>query len=94
MLKGRVGFTLIEVVIAVTLLSVGVLALAGSSGLIARRLAESKQSAGAVFTGKSRSESAFAQQCGAVSVDVRQRVEYATPRGIRAHDFLTAVLCE
>ena len=90
----RSGFTLIEVVIAVTLLSVGLLALAGTSGLIIRRLAESRGSANAVTLAKSRSESSFAQQCTAFAVDIRQRVEYSTPRGARAHEFLTSVLCE
>jgi prepilin-type N-terminal cleavage/methylation domain-containing protein len=94
MKSSRAAFTLIEVVIAVVLLSVGLLALAGSSGVIVRQLAESSRSASAVLTGKSRSESAFAQRCDAIAFDVRQRVEYATQRGKRAHDFLTAVLCQ
>ena len=67
MAKLRNGVTLIEVVIAIVLLSVGALALEGSSALLIRRLAESKRASSASALARSRSESSFARGCGAVS---------------------------
>jgi prepilin-type N-terminal cleavage/methylation domain-containing protein len=42
MKHGRAGFTLIEVLVAVTLLSVGVVALAGSAGMVTRMIGRGK----------------------------------------------------
>lgn len=65
--KVRRGLTLIEVVIAILLLSVGALALEGSSALMIRRLAESKRAATAQNVARTRSESSLSTECGALT---------------------------
>lgn len=67
MKKSRRGLTLIEVVIAILLLSVGALALEGSSALMIRRLAESRRAATAQNIARARSESSIAKNCSAVT---------------------------
>lgn len=65
--KSRAGFTLVEVVVAILLLSVGGLALAGSAAVMARRMAETARSEAAVSVGRSRAEISFATPCGALA---------------------------
>lgn len=40
--KGEAGFTLVEVIVSIVVLSIGVMALAGSSGMVSRMLGEGK----------------------------------------------------
>lgn len=67
MTESRPGLTLIEVVIAIVLLSVGALALEGSSALMIRRLAESKRAATSQNIARARSESSIARDCSALT---------------------------
>lgn len=65
--RARRGLTLIEIVVAILILSVGALALAGSSAVMVRRMAESARGAAAASVARSRLESSFATQCTALS---------------------------
>jgi prepilin-type N-terminal cleavage/methylation domain-containing protein len=56
MTSGRAGFTLVEVMIAVVILSVGVIALVGSSSLVTRMIGQGKRTGGAVQVAASRLE--------------------------------------
>lgn len=47
-MKGSAGFTIIEVLFAIIVLSVGVLALAGTSGMVTRMVGEGKHTTAAV----------------------------------------------
>lgn len=62
----RRGLTLIEIVVAILILSVGALALAGTSAVMVRRMAESARNAAAASVGRSRLESSFAAPCPAI----------------------------
>lgn len=59
----RAGFTLIEVIIAVVVLTVGALALAASSALTARRMSENGRRLTASAIARNRAESAHAYSC-------------------------------
>ena len=61
--RSRTGLTLIEIVVAILVLSVGALAFAGSSAVMVRRLAESARGAAAASAARSRLESSFARAC-------------------------------
>ena len=63
----RRGLTLIEIVVAILILSVGALALAGTSAVMVRRMAESARGGAAASVGRSRLESSFATPCPALS---------------------------
>ncbi len=56
MTSGRSGFTLVEVMIAVVILSVGVIALVGSSSLVTRMIGQGKRTSAAVQVATSRLE--------------------------------------
>ncbi len=66
-MRSQVGLTLIEVVFAILILSVGALALAGSSAVMVRRLSDSERTASGVSVGRSRIESSFAVPCDALA---------------------------
>ena len=63
----RAGLTLIEVVIAILILSVGALALAGSSAVMVRRLSDSARNSVGASVGRSRIESSLAAPCSALT---------------------------
>jgi len=63
----RAGFTLIEVVIAILILSVGALALAGSSAVMVRRLSDGARTAAGASVARSRIESSLAAPCSALA---------------------------
>jgi prepilin-type N-terminal cleavage/methylation domain-containing protein len=65
--KARGGFTLIEVVIAIVLLAVGALALAGTAAVTARRMAESARRGSAVSMARSRAETSMASPCASLA---------------------------
>lgn len=54
--RGSSGFTVVEVLVAVTVISIGLLALAGSSAVVARMLAGSRQATLAVQAAERRLE--------------------------------------
>lgn len=56
MKEPRAGFTLVEVMIAVVILSVGVIALVGSSSLVTRMIGQGKRTSAAVQVAASRLE--------------------------------------
>lgn len=56
MTSSRSGFTLVEVMIAVVILSVGVIALVGSSSLVTRMIGQGKRTSAAVQVATSRLE--------------------------------------
>ena len=66
-MKSRHGLTLIEIVVAIVVLSVGALALAGTSALMIRRLAESSRGARATSVGRNRLESSQSLPCSALT---------------------------
>jgi prepilin-type N-terminal cleavage/methylation domain-containing protein len=66
-MKERRGVTLIEVVVAIVLLAVGGLALAGSAAITLRRMSDGSRSAAAASIARSRAETSFSQSCAALS---------------------------
>jgi len=62
----RAGVTLIEVVVAMVVLTTGLLALAGSAAVTIRRMAETSRGVSAASVGRSRAESSFALPCVAL----------------------------
>lgn len=81
-MKTRRGLTLIEIVIAILILSVGALALAGTSALMVRRLSESTRSAVATSVARNRLESSQSSPCSALTAGSEQifgvRSEWST----------------
>lgn len=81
-MKTRRGLTLIEIVVAILILSVGALALAGASALIVRRLSESARSASATTIARNRLESSQSLPCSAITSGSEQilgvRSEWST----------------
>ena len=67
MISRRPAFTLIEVVIAVVLLSVGALALAGGTAAVAREMAVSGRRSRAATIARSRAEDSHSRPCAALS---------------------------
>ena len=61
------GFTIIEVLVAILVLAVGVLALAGTTAVTVRRMSESGHLAAAASVARARAESSFAESCTAVT---------------------------
>ncbi|MFN2602311.1 MAG: prepilin-type N-terminal cleavage/methylation domain-containing protein [Gemmatimonadaceae bacterium] len=66
-MRSQVGLTLIEVVVAVLILSVGALALAGSSAVMVRRLSDGARTAAGASVGRRRIESSLAAPCSALA---------------------------
>lgn len=66
-MKERRGFTLIEVVVAIVLLAVGALALAGSAAITLRQMSDSSRSAAVASAARTRAETAFSESCAALS---------------------------
>jgi Tfp pilus assembly protein PilV len=62
-LRARGGFTLAELVISTMIISVGVIALAGSSVGVVRQMREGNQSALAAFVAQSRMETIRSMHC-------------------------------
>jgi type IV pilus modification protein PilV len=63
----RLGFTLVEVIVAMTLLSVGILALAGLSATVMRNLNGAAQQTIAATLGQSRLEQLRSFNCATLS---------------------------
>ena len=63
----RTGFTLIEVLVAILVLAVGVLALAGTTAVTVRRMSQSGHLAAAASVARGRAESSLAESCTAVT---------------------------
>jgi type II secretion system protein I len=61
------GFTLIELVIALVLFSVGAIALAGSAAAIARQMAASGRRSRAAMMARSRAEESQSRPCAALT---------------------------
>jgi prepilin-type N-terminal cleavage/methylation domain-containing protein len=57
------GFTLVEVVVAILVLTVGALALAGSAAVTVRRMSEGARRSAAASVARVRAESSFATSC-------------------------------
>ncbi len=62
----RTGVTLIEVVVAILVLAVGALALAGSAVVTLRRMSDSARGTAAASVARSRAESSFSRPCAAL----------------------------
>lgn len=62
-LKNRRGVTLVELIVAMTILSVGLLAIVGTSGAIARGLGEARGDNLAAIVAQSRFEEIAGTQC-------------------------------
>jgi prepilin-type N-terminal cleavage/methylation domain-containing protein len=82
-MKSEAGVTLIEVLVATLVLSVGALALAGSAAVTVRRMAESSRAGDAASVARSRAESSFSRTCTTLSSGNQQT------RGVRAEWFIT-----
>ena len=67
MRKTRGGFTLIEVVISIVLLAAVSLALAGTTAITARRMAESSRRSSAVSMARTRAELSMASPCASLA---------------------------
>jgi prepilin-type N-terminal cleavage/methylation domain-containing protein len=65
--RQRTGFTLIEVLVAILVLAVGVLALAGTTAVTVRRMSQSGHLAAAASVARGRAEFSFADGCTAVT---------------------------
>ena len=78
------GFTLIEVVVAVVILAVGALALAGSAAVTVRRMSEAARRSSGVTMVRSRAEAAVASTCGSLASGSE------TVRGVRS-DWVVSV---
>lgn len=63
----RRGVTLIEVVVAILILSVGALALAGSAAITVRRMSDGSRGSAAAFAARSRAETSFSKPCGSLN---------------------------
>ncbi len=74
----RRGVTLIEVVIAIVILSVGAIALAGSAAITLRRMSDVSRGSAAASVARSRAETSFSQPCGSLN-DGTQSI-----RGVRS----------
>jgi len=74
----RRGVTLIELTVALLLLSVGALALAGSAAITLRRMSDGSRGSAAASVARSRAETAFSQPCGSLN-DGNQSI-----RGVRS----------
>ena len=61
------GFTIVEVLVAMLVLAVGVLALAGTTAVTVRRMSQSGRLAAAATVARRRAESSFAGSCSAVT---------------------------
>lgn len=89
MKKSR-GVTLIEVVVAIVILAVGALALAGSAAITLRRMSDSSRASAAAFLARSRAESSFSDSCGAMSAGNQRapgvRSEWSVTTGIASAD--------
>lgn len=72
------GFTLIEVVVAIVILAVGALALAGSAAVTVRRMSEAARRSSGVTMARSRAEAAMASTCGSIASGSE------TARGVRS----------
>ena len=81
-MKTRQGLTFIEIVVAILILSVGALALAGTSALMVRRISETARSAAAVSVARNRLESSHSLPCSAITSGSEQifgvRSEWST----------------
>jgi prepilin-type N-terminal cleavage/methylation domain-containing protein len=81
-MKTRCGLTLIEIVVAIVILSVGGLALAGTSALMVRRISESARGAAATSVARNRLESSLSSPCSALTSGSEQvfgvRSEWST----------------
>lgn len=58
------GFTLIEVVVAIVLLTVGALALAGSAAVTIRRMSAAQRNSSAASAARTRAETLLSQDNG------------------------------
>jgi len=61
------GFTIVEILIAITVLTVGLLSFLGTSALITRMLARSDRAATATFYAQERIERLQGQPCGTMT---------------------------
>ena len=62
-MNDRAGVTLIEVIVAILLLSAGALALAGSAAVTLRRMSDGSRGSAAASVARSRAEESFSQSC-------------------------------
>jgi prepilin-type N-terminal cleavage/methylation domain-containing protein len=62
-MKNRKGFTIVEIVLAITILLVGVLAFVGTSGYTARMLTRGNRSTKASFYAQERLETLASMRC-------------------------------
>jgi prepilin-type N-terminal cleavage/methylation domain-containing protein len=81
----RTGFTLVEVLVAVVVLTVGLLAVAGAAGHYARTLGTAAGLATAAHAARAELEDRRAQPCADTGVNTPEPAEarVALPRGVR-----------
>jgi prepilin-type N-terminal cleavage/methylation domain-containing protein len=89
------GFTLIEVLVAMLVLTTGVLALAGTTAVTVKRMSQSGRMAAAASVAQSRAESSFAESCAAVTSGSEQlfnvRSQWSAAIGVTATDITQSV---
>jgi prepilin-type N-terminal cleavage/methylation domain-containing protein len=71
-MKNVRGVTLIEIVVAIVVLSVGALALAGSAAVMLRRMSDSSRGAAAASVARALNEAAFSRSCATLSSGNKQ----------------------
>ncbi len=78
----RTGVTLIEVVVAILVLAVGALALAGSAAVTLRRMSDTARGTAAASVVRSRAEQSFSRPCAALGSGSQQLL------GVRSEWFI------
>jgi prepilin-type N-terminal cleavage/methylation domain-containing protein len=88
----RAGFTLVEVLVAVVVLTVGLLALAGAAGHYARTLGRAAALATAAHAARAQLEARRAQPCALAGAAEAVEAQVALPRGVRVDGAAVLVL--
>lgn len=83
--RSRAGFTIVEVIVAILILTVGVLGLAGASAIVTRMMADAEVQSDAAVVAAARFETLHGSRCplsngSATSATVSERW-HATQRG-------------
>ncbi len=72
-MNSRSGFTIVELLIAITVLTVGLLSFLGASAMITRMLARGDRAATATFYAQERLEQLQGQPCGTIASGTQTR---------------------
>ena len=95
-MRNRHGFSLIEVVIATLVFSVGALALAAGAAAVAKQVSANTKRSDAAIIARTRAERAFSEGCGVGGgvETLDQNLQRHTAFGSHDDRFISAVPCE